>query len=51
LEGGPQLVSLDTDGNIAWYDGRNGNLAAVFNLRPSGWTLRTENGTISGQIK
>jgi hypothetical protein len=51
LEGGPRLVSLDTDGNIAWYDGQSGNLAAVFSLHPSGWTLRTENETISGQIR
>jgi len=49
MEGGQNLVSLDLDGNIAWYDSRNGNLAAVFSLQPSGWTLRTESGTISGQ--
>jgi len=49
LEGGPSLVSLDRDGNICWYDSRNGRLTAVFSLHPSGWTLRTERGTISGQ--
>jgi hypothetical protein len=49
LEGGSSLVSLDRDGNICWHDSRNGRLAAVFSLAPSGWTLRTERGTISGQ--
>jgi WD40 repeat protein len=48
LEGGANLVSLDQDGNICWYDGRNGRLTAVFSLHPSGWTLRTERRTISG---
>jgi hypothetical protein len=50
LEGGSSLVSLDQDGNICWYDSRNGKLAAVFSLNPSGWTLRTERRSISGQI-
>jgi WD40 repeat protein len=49
LEGGSSLVSLDQDGNICWYDSRTGKLAAVFSLTPSGWTLRTERRTISGQ--
>jgi len=48
LEGGPRLISLDRDGNICWHDSRNGKLAAVFRLHPSGWTLQTERGTISG---
>jgi hypothetical protein len=51
LEGGLYLVSLDRDGNIAWHDCWNGRLAAVFSLHPSGWTLRTEKRTISGQIE
>jgi len=50
LEGGPNLVSLDRDGNICWYDSRNGKLAAVFSLNPSGWTLRTERRSIGGQV-
>jgi WD40 repeat protein len=50
LEGGANLVSLDRDGNIAWYYGRTGKLAAVFSLRPSGWTLQTEGKTVNGQI-
>jgi WD40 repeat protein len=50
LESGRSLVCLDRDGNIAWYDSRSGNLAAVFSLHPSGWTLKTEEETISGQI-
>jgi len=50
LEGGSNLVSLDQDGNICWYDSRTGKLAAVFSLSPPGWTLRTEKGSISGQI-
>jgi len=50
LEGGSSLISLDSDGNIAWHDSRNGRLTAVFSLSPSGWTLRTESRTISGQI-
>jgi len=50
LEGGSNLVSLDQDGNICWHDGRTGKLAAVFSLSPSGWTLRTEKGSISGQV-
>jgi hypothetical protein len=50
LEGGPSLISLDKDGNISWYDSRNGSLTAVFSLHPSGWTLRTERGVISGEI-
>jgi WD40 repeat protein len=48
MEGGSSLVSLDQDGNICWYDSRNGKLAAVFSLNASSWTLRTERGTISG---
>jgi hypothetical protein len=51
LESGSSLVSLDQDGNIAWYDSRNGRLAAVFSLHPSGWTLRTERGSISGHYQ
>jgi hypothetical protein len=50
LEGGPNLVSLDHDGNIIWYDSRTGRLAAIFSLHPSGWILRTERGIISGQV-
>jgi len=50
LEGGPHLVSLDLDGNICWYDSRNGKLAAVFSLTPSGWTLRTERKSFSEQV-
>jgi hypothetical protein len=50
LEGGLYLVGLDKDGNISWYDSRNGRLTAVFSLHLSGWTLRTERGVISGQI-
>jgi hypothetical protein len=48
LEGGLYLLSLDHDGNICWYDNRNGRLVAVFSLQSSGWTLRTERRTISG---
>jgi WD40 repeat protein len=50
LEGGSHLVSLDRDGNICWHDSRNGRLAAVFSLNPSGWTLRTERRSVSGQV-
>ena len=50
LEGGSGIVSLDQDGNICWYDSRNGKLTAIFSLHPSGWTLRTEKGTVSGQV-
>jgi len=50
LEGGSGLVSLDSDGNICWYDSRSGKLAAVFSLNPSGWSLRTESKSISGQV-
>jgi hypothetical protein len=48
LEGGSNLVSLDRDGNICWYDSRNGRLAAVFSFHPSGWTLRTERRSQDG---
>jgi hypothetical protein len=51
LEGGPSLVSLDQDGNICWYNSWNGKPAAVFSLHPSGWTLRTERRTISGDFQ
>jgi WD40 repeat protein len=51
LEGGHSLISLDRDGNICWHDSRNGRLAAVFSLYPSGWTLRTEKGSVRGEIK
>jgi hypothetical protein len=50
MEGGSSLVSLDQDGNICWYDSRNGRLTAIFSLNPSGWTLRTEKRSISGQL-
>jgi len=50
LEGGLYLISLDHDGNICWYDSRNGRLTAVFSLNSSGWTLRTERRSVSGQI-
>jgi len=50
LEGGSSLVSLDSDGNICWYDSRSGKLAAVFSLNPSGWSLRTERRSINEQI-
>jgi len=50
LEGSPHLISLDRDGNICWHDTRSGKLAAVFSLQPTGWTLRTERKSISGQI-
>jgi WD40 repeat protein len=50
LESGSSLVGLDQDGNICWHDSRNGRLTAVFSLTPSGWTLRTERRTISGQM-
>jgi len=49
LEGDYGLVSLDQDGNICWYNSWNGKPAAVFSLHPSGWTLRTERRSISGQ--
>jgi len=49
LEGGSNLISLDRDGNICWHDSRSGRLTAIFSLNPSGWTLRTERRSISGQ--
>ena len=48
LEGGSNLLSLDRDGNICWFDSRSGRLAAVFSLQPTGWTLRTERRQITG---
>ena len=48
MEGGDNLVSLDQDGNICWYDSRSGRLTAVFSLHPSGWMLRTERRQITG---
>ena len=50
IDGGTCLISLDSDGSICWHDGKNGKLLAVFRLHPDGWTLQTEQGTISGGI-
>jgi len=50
FDGGYNLISLDGDGNICWYDNFNGKLLAVFRLHPDGWTLQTEHRTISGGL-
>jgi hypothetical protein len=48
INGGRYLINLDMDGNILWHDGNSGKLLAVFRLSPSGWTLQTEQRTVSG---
>jgi len=48
LEGGQHLVNLDRDGNLAWHDGQDGRLLAIFRLHPDGWTLQTERGITGG---
>jgi hypothetical protein len=50
FDGGYNLISLDGDGNICWYDNFNGKLLAIFRLHPDGWTLQTEHRTISGSL-
>jgi len=50
FDGGYNLISLDGDGNICWYDNFNGKLLAIFRLHPDGWTLQTEQRTISGGL-
>jgi len=50
FDGGNYLVSLDGDGNICWYESRSGKLLAIFKLHPDGWTLQTEQKTISGGL-
>ena len=48
IDGGQYLISLDRDGAIAWHENRSGKLLAVFRLHPNGWTLQTEQRTITG---
>jgi hypothetical protein len=48
LEAGPRFVSLDKDGNIAWYDSGSGELLAIFRLHPAGWSLQTKEEIIEG---
>jgi hypothetical protein len=50
IEGGSRLISLDRDGNICWHDSQNGKLLAVFRLHPGGWTLQTQQRTLTGSV-
>ena len=50
INGDQFLISLDSDGNLAWHDSRSGKLLAVFRLQPDRWTLQTERGIINGQF-
>ncbi|MDR0289886.1 MAG: WD40 repeat domain-containing protein [Treponema sp.] len=51
INGGPSLISLDGDGSICWHDSRSGKLLAVFRLHSGEWTLQTERGNISGNLR
>jgi len=50
LSGGRSVVSLDSDGNLAWHDGQSGRLQAVFRLESEGWTLQTQRRIIRGAL-
>ncbi|MDR2718741.1 MAG: WD40 repeat domain-containing protein [Treponema sp.] len=50
FDGGQRLISLDGDGSICWYENNSGKLLAVFRLHPDGWTLQTEQRTVSGGL-
>jgi len=50
FDGGYNLISLDGDGNICWYDNFNGKLLAIFRLHLDGWTLQTEHRIMSGGL-
>jgi len=50
IDGGSFLISLDGDGSICWHDSHDGKLLAVFRLHPNGWTLQTEQRTLSGGL-
>jgi WD40 repeat protein len=46
------FISVDTDGNIAWYTPRSGQLQALFHLSGYRWTLETQNGaTLYGSVE
>jgi len=51
IDGGSFLISLDGDGSICWHDSGSGKLLAVFRLHPEGWSLQTEQRTISGGVQ
>ncbi|MDR0457020.1 MAG: WD40 repeat domain-containing protein [Treponema sp.] len=48
FDGGQHLISLDGDGGICWHENHSGKLLAVFRLHSNGWTLQTEQKTVSG---
>jgi WD40 repeat protein len=50
FDGGQCLISLDGDGSICWHENYSGKLLAVFRLHPDGWTLQTEQRTMSGGL-
>ncbi|MDR2101142.1 MAG: WD40 repeat domain-containing protein [Treponema sp.] len=39
IEGGGFFITLDADGNVAWYDPQSGRLLAIFRLYDDEWTL------------
>jgi hypothetical protein len=39
LSGGGFFVIIDSEGNIAWHDGKTGRLAALLRIYPDAWVL------------
>jgi hypothetical protein len=46
LAAGPYLISIDTDGTLAWYDPQTANLLARLHLYENEWLLETASGQV-----
>jgi hypothetical protein len=44
------FLSLDSEGNIAWHDNRNGRVLAVFSLHGDTWNLKLNNRELTGRL-
>ena len=45
------FISLDSEGNIAWHDNRNGKVLAVFSLYADQWILQSARKTSGGLLR
>ncbi|MDR1353304.1 MAG: WD40 repeat domain-containing protein [Treponema sp.] len=51
LSGGAFFVIIDSEGNIAWHDGKTGRLAALLRIYPDAWVLeRKDSPPLRGPV-
>jgi hypothetical protein len=45
-EAGPRFISIDSEGNVVWYDGKTGALLSTLHVYDSEWVLERADGQL-----